>query len=152
MKRGLYIRIQRGEAHLRSRYNELARTVKKNTRTARRNYEVKIARESKNNPKGFFQLYRTKVRDRIGPLKTEEESMIDTAEEMSEALNRYFLTVFTKERIDNVPDGEQIFRGEETQRLTDIKISREDVNRQVETQNYKGTRTRRNFSKSIKRM
>ena len=29
MKRGLYVRIQRGETHLRNRYNELARVVKK---------------------------------------------------------------------------------------------------------------------------
>lgn len=131
MKRGLHVRIQRGETHL-SRYKELARAVLKNTCKARRNYEVRIVRESKNNPKGFFQLYRIKVRDRIGPLKIEEGSMIDTAEEMSEALNRYFITVFTKERLDNVPDGEKLFRGEETAGLTDINISREDINRKID--------------------
>ncbi len=52
--------------------------------------------------------------------------MIDTDEEMSEALNKYFLTVFIKERL------ERIYRGEEVGRLTNIYVSREDVIRQIE--------------------
>ncbi len=141
-KRRLYARIKREEAHLRDRYNELAKTVKKNTCIAKRNYEIRIAREAKSNPKGSFQLYKTKVRDRIGLLKS-GESLIDSDEEMSEALNNYFLTIFTKERLDFIPQGEEIFRGEEEE-LTDVNISREDVIRQ--TQGYKGTGARSNLS------
>lgn len=84
-KRGLYVRIKRGETHLRDSYNDLARAVKKNTRMAKRNYEIRIAREAKTNPKGFFQPYKIKVRDKIGPLKS-GETLIDRDEEMREAL------------------------------------------------------------------
>ncbi len=86
--------------------------------------------EAKVTPEGFFQLNRTKVRDKIGPLKS-GESLIDTDEAMSEAINKY-LTVFTKERLDIISQGEQIYRGEEVGRLTNINVSREDVIRQID--------------------
>ena len=38
LKRGLYRRIKRGEAHLVGQYNELARKVEKDIRTTKRNY------------------------------------------------------------------------------------------------------------------
>ena len=47
LKRGLYMRIKRGEVYIVGQYNDLARKVKKDSRTARRNYEVKIARKIK---------------------------------------------------------------------------------------------------------
>ena len=43
LKRGLYRRIKRGEVQVVGQYNDLARKVKKNIRTAKRNYEVRIA-------------------------------------------------------------------------------------------------------------
>ncbi len=54
LKRRLYKRIKTGETHLRAQYNELVRTVKRNTRVAKRNYEIKVAREAKRNPQGFL--------------------------------------------------------------------------------------------------
>ena len=132
IKRGLYVRIKKGETHLETRYREMARIVKKNTRRAKRNYEIKVAREAGSNPKGFFQLYKTKVKDKIGPLKTEDNVLLDTEEEMSEALNDYFLSAFTREKLDEVPQGDQIFSGEEEEILTDISISREDVVRLID--------------------
>ena len=53
LKRGLYRRIKRGEAHFIGQYNELARKVKKDIRSAKRNSEVKIARDAQKDPKGF---------------------------------------------------------------------------------------------------
>lgn len=52
---------------------------------------------------------------------------------MSDALNKYFLTVlfYTKERLENIPQGEQIDR-EEVGRSTNINLSREGVIRQTE--------------------
>ncbi len=52
-KRRLYKRIKNGENHLRTRYNEFVRTVKRNTRIAKLNYEIRVAREAKSSPKGF---------------------------------------------------------------------------------------------------
>ncbi len=54
LKRRLYKRIKNGEIHLRARYNDLVRAVKRNTRVAKINYEIKVAREAKSYPKGFL--------------------------------------------------------------------------------------------------
>ena len=64
LKGGLYRRIKRGEAHFKGQYNELARKVRKDIRTAKRNYEVKIAwdaqkDDAQKDPKCFYQLYRS---------------------------------------------------------------------------------------------
>ena len=67
-KRDIYKRLRDGEIGLRDRYDLLARNIKKETRKAKRDYEIRVASNVKNNPKGFFQLYKTKNRDRIGPL------------------------------------------------------------------------------------
>ncbi len=96
LKRGICRKIEHGETHLGGRYVELARSVKKNTRLAKRNYEIRVANEAKSDPKGFFKLYRTKTRDRIGPLKTSTGELVENGEKMSQMMNEYFLSVFTQ--------------------------------------------------------
>ena len=54
--------MKRREEQIKQRYLELNREVKKKIREAKRNYEIKIAREAKDNPKGFYQLYRSIVK------------------------------------------------------------------------------------------
>ncbi len=89
----------------------------KQTWIAKRNYEIRVAREAKNNPKKFFNIYRTKTRERIGPLKTEAGEIIESGEEMSKLLNDYLLSVFTRENQDTIPVGEEVFKGEENEKL-----------------------------------
>ena len=43
LKRRLCKRIRNGENHLRTRYNELVRALKRNTRIAKQNYEIRVA-------------------------------------------------------------------------------------------------------------
>ncbi len=62
LKRRLYKRIKNGENHLRARYNDLVRVVKRNTHVANINYEITVAREAKSNPKGFFTCIGQKPR------------------------------------------------------------------------------------------
>ena len=50
------------EAEVVGMYNELAGKVRMDIRTARRNYEVRIARDAQKNAKGLYQLYKTKAR------------------------------------------------------------------------------------------
>ncbi len=52
-KRRLDKRIKNDESHLTTRYNELNRAVKRNTRVVKRSYESKVARDANSNPKGF---------------------------------------------------------------------------------------------------
>ena len=55
LKKGFYRRIKR-EVQVVRQYNDLARKVKKDIRTAKKNYEVRIARDAQKDPKGFYQL------------------------------------------------------------------------------------------------
>ena len=132
LKRGLYRRIKRGDVQFRGQYNELARKVKKDIRTAKRNYEVKIARDAQRDPKGFFQLYKAKTKDRIGPLKGTDGRLIDDSQEISKELNSYFLSVFSEEGDEREPEPEQVYRGQELHKLSDIFISKEIVSKEID--------------------
>ncbi len=60
-------------------------------------------------------MYRTKTRERIGPLKTEAGKIIESGEDMNNLLNDYFLSIFTTENQGTIPVGE-VFQGEEVKR------------------------------------
>lgn len=50
------------EEDFRPQYNKLARTVKRLTRKAKNNYDIKVVSETKMDPKGLFRYVRRKVR------------------------------------------------------------------------------------------
>ncbi len=127
MKRGIYRKIKNGVTHFWSRYVELARSVKKNTRLAKIYYEIKIANEAKSDPKGFFKLYRTKTRNRIRLLKTNTGELVETGEDMSQLMNEYFLSVFKQENLPTIPERVQVYKGEENDKLRDMIITRQVV-------------------------
>ncbi len=52
-------------------------------------------------------MYRTKTRERIGPLKTEAGDTIESGEKMSNLLNDYFLSVFTREIMTQYQQGKK---------------------------------------------
>ena len=53
--------------------------------------------------------------------------MIDNSEDMSEALNDYFLSVFTHENLTTLPHADQVFKAREDERLTNINITSQQV-------------------------
>ncbi len=77
-------------------------------------------------------MYRTKTRERIGPLKTKAGEIIESGEKMSNLLNDYFLSVFTRENQDTIPAGEEVFHGEDNEKLRDVIITRQVVQKEIE--------------------
>ncbi len=75
-------------------------------------------------------MYRTKTKERIGPLKTEAGEIIESGE-MSNLLNDYFSSVFTRENQDTIPAGEEVFHGEDNEKLRDIIITRQVVHQLI---------------------
>ena len=57
--------------------------------------------------------------------------MINGSEEISKALNSYFLSVFTEEICDEIPEVELIFKGKEEEKLKNITIRKEDVLKKI---------------------
>ena len=65
-----------------------------------------------------------KTREELGTLKTANGELISSGEGISIILNEYFLTVFTQENMQDIPDSEQILRAEESEKLTDIPVTK----------------------------
>lgn len=72
-------------------------------------------------------MYQTKVRDKIGPLKTASGNITDEAGEMAKILNEFFVSVFTNERLVEIPLAHNIYNGDIDNILRKITISREEV-------------------------
>ncbi len=56
VKKGIFRRIRRETVDLKDCFNTMKRTFKAEISKAKRDYEIKVAREAKVNVKGFFQL------------------------------------------------------------------------------------------------
>ena len=88
-----------------SDYKKAEKKCKKAQRNAKRNYEKKLAKDFKTNPRAFYKYVNCKksTRECIGPLKIDNVS-IDSNKGMADALNSYFSSVFTVEDVENVPE------------------------------------------------
>jgi hypothetical protein len=69
----------------------------KEYRKAKRQFEKKLAKDIKSNPKSFYAYVRskTKVKDVVGPLKDSNNQLISDNGLVCELPNEYFGTVFT---------------------------------------------------------
>ena len=90
----------------------------------------KLASNVKADPKSFYAYVRSKSKTKssVGPLKNDDGVLISDDLQMSEMLNSYFGSVFTKENLsDTFPEVEQVFKGDQSSNLTDIIITPEVV-------------------------
>ena len=74
------------------------------TRTAKRDYEKKIAAECKTNPKAFYRYanFKSKANKKVIRLKNKDGKICISGEDNANILNDYFSSVFTKE--DDSPE------------------------------------------------
>ncbi|MDJ0596593.1 MAG: reverse transcriptase family protein [Pleurocapsa sp. MO_226.B13] len=131
-KNRAYKQMKNGDNTQTNAYNHLKREVKKEIRKAKREFEQRVAREAKNNPKGFYQLYKTKAKEKIGPLKDREGQLVNDNTIMAEMLNTGFVSVFTEENLTDVPTAPQMYTGSEQDKLQNINISRDDVIKEID--------------------
>ena len=59
-------------------------------RKAKSNNDVKVAWQAKIYAKGVFQVYRTKAREEMGPLKAANDELVSSGEGISKIINEYF--------------------------------------------------------------
>ena len=67
----------------------------------------------------------------MGPLKNELGEVVENDEEVAEMLNNYFCTVFTEEDIENIPEPVNMFKGKIDEKMTDVVITKENVERHL---------------------
>ena len=80
---------------------------------AKEEFELKLARNIKQDSKSFYSYIRSKQRCKevVGPLKDDLGNVINDDKLTADVLNNYFVSVFTNEDLTNVPDPDQVFRG-----------------------------------------
>jgi hypothetical protein len=102
-------------------YKEAEKCVKGMIRCAKRNFEKKLAKENGGNSKPFYSYVKKKTRSRpsIGPLRNEKNETVTDDQGMTEVLNRFFSSVFTKERTDKIPTAAEM----RTEAMPDVGIT-----------------------------
>ena len=76
-----------------------------------------------------------KSKDKIGPLKNDRGEIIMKDEQMCTVLNDCVLAVFTKEDVENVPISQQMFHETENDKLLDIVIKKDMVQKKLDELN-----------------
>ena len=80
---------------------------------AKEDFETKLADNIKHDSKSFYAYIRSKQRSKtkIGPLKDSTGTIVTNDKQTADLLNKYFVSVFTKEDLTNIPEPDQIFVG-----------------------------------------
>ena len=83
----------------RQNYIDSRREVKRAVRDAKRKYEIKLAKDSKKEPKRFYGYVNSRkpLKGSIGPIKDKDGRLTEIPAEMSKILNEHFTSVFTVE-------------------------------------------------------
>jgi hypothetical protein len=113
-------------------YKKVQSEVQKSVRKAKRNFERKIAKSE--NKKAFYSYMKKKTTNKVsvGPLKEGDELITDN-KKMAEILNNWYCSVFTRENLDQVPEAEQIFTGEDP--LVSVRFTPEAVREKLKNLN-----------------
>ncbi len=117
----------------RNRYARIRNQVKWEVRKAVKQYEEKVAEESKKNPKAFYKYAKSKLKCKSRVPDINYEGI--TAEcdnEKAEMLNSFFTSVFVHEDKANIPKPDTIFNG---QKLCSIIITEEMVKKKLDSLN-----------------
>ena len=106
---------------------ELRRKVKRLVRVAKRDEEYRVADACQSNPKEFFAYVNSRkpIRSTIGPLVTDQGSLISSDLEIAEELNRFFTSVFTNEDTSISPIPPLRYNGNSP--LSSIVCTRDEV-------------------------
>ena len=92
------------QLHKLNQYKKLRNQLTNEIRNAKRKFEEDLSIKIKQSPKAFYAYVgsKTRVRDRVGPLVDKTGKVSDNIQEMSEILNDYFGTVFTRDESDKI--------------------------------------------------
>ncbi|KFQ99133.1 hypothetical protein Y956_03969, partial [Nipponia nippon] len=78
-------------------YRDTVQLCRDRIRKAKARLELNLARDAKNNKKGFYRyvIQKRKVKESVPPLMSKTGKLVTTDEEKAEVLNNFFASVFT---------------------------------------------------------
>jgi hypothetical protein len=99
-------------------------------RNAKRNFEKKLAKDNGGNAKPFYAYVKnkTKTSPTIGPLRNEKKETVSDDQGMSELLNKFFSSVFTREDTSEIPVAAEM----ETEFLEEVDINQGRVREKIQ--------------------
>ena len=104
--------------------DKLKKSVAENRR-AKTKFEEKLACNIKNDTKSFFAYANAnrKANRKIGPLRDENQNVIDNNKCAADHINKYFASVFVEEDLINMPVPNQFFKGSIGNSLSNIEVN-----------------------------
>src|SRR6267154_2524046 len=94
-------------------------------KTAKADFESKLAKNIKTNPKAFYNYIRSKskTKEKVGPLKDENGSVISDSNGMCKVLNNYFSSLFTSETVEKISEAKPVFKEYQGEKLQDVELT-----------------------------
>jgi hypothetical protein len=119
------------------KYTQSRNKAVKAVRKAKQKFERKLADKIKKEPRSFYAYVRSRshTKDKVGPLRDENEHLIHEDKEIVDVLNSYFSSVFTEERKENMPEIKKAFLGGKNQELSNIRFTEEMVSSKIKNLN-----------------
>src|SRR6267154_3383936 len=109
-------------------YKKKLKVSMNENKTAKHNFEEKLANNIKNDSNSFYAYVGSKKRanNKVGPLRDNCKNILNSNVENANLLNTYFSSVFTLENLNSIPTPIEVFSGNDDQALTNIHIT-EDI-------------------------
>ena len=98
------------------------------TRKAKRDFKMKIAKDAKENPKAFYNFVDNRLKVQVADLEI-ESGMATTDKDKARALNKFFCGVFIRESDNEIPQLER--RPSIDTQISEVTITTEEVNKRI---------------------
>ena len=105
-------------------------------REAKKEFEFKLSKECKDNPKCFWKYVKSKTKASTGisPLLTHEGKIAESNIDKAETLNTFFSSVFTKEDTNNMPNLDTASKSH-GRVIDEVEITVEEVKKRLKSLN-----------------